>query len=750
MPFQIRSISGKLLVTITLAVAVLGVCFTAFTVQRVSKEAHNQALEKATNAAFEVAQDLTIELTQATTTAISLSGSVGGLLKEGDVTTQDVSELLKGVAEQFGAGFFTWAAAIPGGPADTQIQGTEGRNSTGTFTPYWTRNDTGELTFETFDFDPNTSLEWYRVPVDTRKGLITEPYLSSEKRLLTSVSVPVIVGGEVVALAGTDLVLDDLTNFVTSLSVFDGGQVMLLGQSGKWLAHHDNEKITQAYDGPGVDAYNAALETGETQVVSGLENGVTRLFQPFTASGMNKTWVVVLDVPRHVFTDPVRESVKQGVISIGLLLALVLGTTFFATRSLVQKPLSKLLNAVNALSDGRVKEDIDLPQSTDEIGVVAVSLDKLRHGLVEKERLEEERVVEEENHKTVVQSLASGLNQLASGDLTSKLNQSFPEHYEQLRRDFNKTVDTLNETMSQVVASTQSIRNGATEISQSSDDLSHRTESQAATLEQTAAALDQLTASVKSAANRARDVEQTMTSARDEAENNREVVQSAVTAMTEIEQSSNHISQIISVIDDIAFQTNLLALNAGVEAARAGEAGRGFAVVASEVRALAQRSADSATEIKTLIGESSQQVERGVDLVGKAGGALQNVVQQISQISQLVSGIAEGAAEQSIGLNEINTGVIQLDQVTQQNAAMVEESTAAGHMLNADASKLADIVAHFKVSDANNGASALTSRASAPASSSNAGDWEVDDAAAMPQALGMAQSGGAEAKWADF
>ncbi len=189
-----------------------------------------------------------------------------------------------------------------------------------------------------------------------------------------------------------------------------------------------------------------------------------------------------------------------------------------------------------------------------------------------------------------------------------------------------------------------------------------------------------------------------MQQARDEAETSDAVVQSAVAAMTEIEQSSAHISQIISVIDDIAFQTNLLALNAGVEAARAGEVSKGFAVVASEVRALAQRSSEAAMEIKTLISDSSKQVERGVDLVGKAGEALQSIVSQVTHISQLVSGIAEGAAEQSTGLHEINTGVTQLDQVTQQNAAMVEQATAAGHMLNSDATKLAELVAHFTIS----------------------------------------------------
>jgi methyl-accepting chemotaxis protein len=256
---------------------------------------------------------------------------------------------------------------------------------------------------------------------------------------------------------------------------------------------------------------------------------------------------------------------------------------------------------------------------------------------------------------------------------------------------------------------------------------------------------------VKSAAEGARSVENIMEEAKQEAENSGVVVQSAVSAMTEIEQSSTHIAQIISVIDDIAFQTNLLALNAGVEAARAGEAGRGFAVVASEVRALAQRSSDAAMEIKTLISDSSRQVERGVDLVGKAGDALTNIVERVNHISKLVTDIAEGAVEQSTGLGEINTGVVQLDQVTQQNAAMVEEATAAGHMLNSDATKLAELVANFKVS----GSSGITqTSAPKPAASTPTAhgddDWDFSDFnEAAPAATGT-DGNAALDKWQDF
>lgn len=335
-----------------------------------------------------------------------------------------------------------------------------------------------------------------------------------------------------------------------------------------------------------------------------------------------------------------------------------------------------------------------------EVGRLSMAMEVTR---IELQKAEQKLIEIDQNRAAdrgaVVGVLDQRLGQLAARDLDCEIRETFPEEYETLRASFNSTVTTLKQTISEVVAATGSINNGAAEISQSADDLSNRTESQAATLEETAAALEEMTASVKSAADGARSVEDAMAGARDEAEKSGEVVQNAVSAMTEIEQSSSQISQIISVIDDIAFQTNLLALNAGVEAARAGEAGRGFAVVASEVRGLAQRSADAATEIKTLIQDSSRHVGQGVQLVGKAGEALDSIVGRVNEISKLITEIAAGAEEQATGLGEINTGVVQLDRVTQQNAAMVEEATAAGHMLHSDATKLAELVAEFSIGD---------------------------------------------------
>jgi len=274
-----------------------------------------------------------------------------------------------------------------------------------------------------------------------------------------------------------------------------------------------------------------------------------------------------------------------------------------------------------------------------------------------------------------------------------------PAEYVSLREDFNSSMLTLSGTMTSVSASTRGVRSGAEEITQASDDLSRRTEQQAANLEQTAAALDQITSTVRKSAETAVSASKVVAEAKAEAERSGAVVTQAVTAMNGIEKSSKEIGSIIVTIDEIAFQTNLLALNAGIEAARAGDAGRGFAVVATEVRALAQRSADAAKEIKVLIAASGTQVNSGVDLVGKTGAALNRIVEQVVRLNDLVTDMASSAQAQATGLHQVNTAVNQMDQVTQQNAAMVEQSTAAAHSLAAEAIELTKLTGKFKMGE---------------------------------------------------
>ncbi len=376
----------------------------------------------------------------------------------------------------------------------------------------------------------------------------------------------------------------------------------------------------------------------------------------------------------------------------------------------------KILNWImSALAQGNTNVDVPNMGQGDEIGDMVATIQAFKDNTIEKMRLEAaaaeaHRVAEEdqkrkevetqqyiEAHNQFVSSITDALQHLSDGDLTCRLTQSFSEEYEKIRADFNASAEKLQQVMLGVHANTQAIRSGTKEISSAADDLSRRTEQQAASLEETAAALTEITNTVRKTAAGANHARQAVSTAKSDAEKGSDVVRQAVNAMSGIEKSSQQIGQIIGVIDEIAFQTNLLALNAGVEAARAGDAGRGFAVVASEVRALAQRSAEAAKEIKSLISASTAQVEDGVELVGETGKALERIFSQIAEIDTIVSEIATSAQDQATGLQEVNTAVTQMDQVTQQNAAMVEESTAASHTLSQETEELSRLIGRFQI-----------------------------------------------------
>jgi methyl-accepting chemotaxis protein len=400
----------------------------------------------------------------------------------------------------------------------------------------------------------------------------------------------------------------------------------------------------------------------------------------------------------------------------GMILVMALG--FFVISAWIVAPVTVLRAAMGKLAEGDLAIKVDGVERQDEIGGMAravlvfkeAGLEKIRlqnesealAARVEAERISARKLLEQgaQEVQFAMEAVASGLERLSDGDLVFRLNEKFANSYEKLRHDFNGAVEKLQTTMRSIAANTQGVHSGATEINQASDDLSRRTEQQAASLEETAAALDEITATVRRTAEGAKEARDVVGAAKTEAQRSGSVVEDTVAAMASIETSSREISNIIGVIDEIAFQTNLLALNAGVEAARAGDAGRGFAVVATEVRALAQRSADAAKEIKALISGSGQQVETGVKLVGETGLALRRIVDQVSRLNTLVTDIAGSAQEQSTGLSEVNSAVNQMDQVTQQNAAMVEQATAASHGLSKEAEALSRLVGQFRIETA--------------------------------------------------
>jgi methyl-accepting chemotaxis protein len=430
--------------------------------------------------------------------------------------------------------------------------------------------------------------------------------------------------------------------------------------------------------------------------------------------GLNDSFQSAAEEAQHsafaIIDLVMRLTIGLGISSMALGLALSL----WITRS-IRSPIVNLTNVMSGLAAGDLAVTISNADEPNEIGETARAVRVFRDNGVtlktsaaaaERHRLEteRERVASEaasaqiqRQQDMVVTSRAAGLDRLSKGDLINRLDQAFSRDYEKPRGDFNATADSLRNAMRTIAEATDGISAGSDQIAAASDDFSRRTEQQAASLEETAAALNLITDTVKTTAAGAQEAGNIVAGTRDAAEMSGQIVRRGVEAMDRIRGSSRKITNIIGVIDEIAFQTNPLALNAGVEAARAGDAGRGVAVVASEVRALAQRSAEAAKEIKVLISDSNVQVEGGVDLVDRAGTALKDIIAKVAEMDVLVRKISASSQDQATSLAEINTAVVQMDQAVQQNAAMVEESTAAAHSLKSETQGLSAMVGKFQI-----------------------------------------------------
>ncbi|KJF66239.1 methyl-accepting chemotaxis protein [Rhizobium nepotum] len=416
-------------------------------------------------------------------------------------------------------------------------------------------------------------------------------------------------------------------------------------------------------------------------------------------------------------TDQTDSTILTSLTVVGLVFAASILLALFVASRGITAPISRLRERMVSLAGGETTAEIDGTGRRDEVGQMAQAVQIFRENAIERIRLEreteanrslsEKERIEREKQKAseaadvkfAVDNLAAGLSKLSDGDVSYRIDQSFTATLDGVRNDFNMSAEKLQSALTRVAQNAGGIGAGANEIKSAADDLAKRTEQQAAAVEETAAALEEITTTVKDSTKRAQEAGLIVSRAKAGAEQSGEVVRRAVVAMEQISKSANEISNIIGVIDEIAFQTNLLALNAGVEAARAGEAGKGFAVVAQEVRELAQRSASAAKEIKALINTSNDQVQQGVQLVGDTGKALATIVSEVQEINRHVVSIVESAQEQSSGLQQINTAVNQMDQDTQKNAAMVEETNAASHNLAKEVASLNQLLAQFKLAD---------------------------------------------------
>ena len=426
------------------------------------------------------------------------------------------------------------------------------------------------------------------------------------------------------------------------------------------------------------------------------------------------------------------EAVKDRASGITLSAALVGGAfglvAAFMLIAALKGPIRRLVRAMGDVASGDLDVDVTDSARADEIGEMARALDVFKMNAIDKIRIEGESEKERElaararqqsdtekaeadaQVRFAVEQLGAALRDLSQGNLVATIDTPFAGELDGLRLDFNESIEQMRDALSHIRDNARSISSNSDQMRSAADDLSRRTEQQAASLEETAAAVDQISATVRTASGRASDTDKLAGETATDARASGQIVARAVDAMSRIEEASGKIDRIIGVIDEIAFQTNLLALNAGVEAARAGEAGKGFAVVAQEVRELAGRSASAAKEIKELIAASGEEVRSGVSLVGETGEAITRIIARIEEISEHVGAMATASREQSTGLGEVNAAVNQMDQMTQQNAAMVEQTNASSHTLAQEAAELTALVAKFRL-DLEDERSAAHSRA---------------------------------------
>jgi methyl-accepting chemotaxis protein len=399
----------------------------------------------------------------------------------------------------------------------------------------------------------------------------------------------------------------------------------------------------------------------------------------------------------------------------GLIALAIVGGLQFIHGGAIRRGVKGIRNSMQRIVDGDYETPVAGTDAGDEIGEMARAAEIFRLAGLEKQHLEQQtaedrsrseresreradkRQADAEAMSKSTQALAAAFTRLSEGDLNATLDQSFHADLEPIRSDFNRLTEKLRVIMQEITGNASSIQANAQQMRSAADDLAKRTEQQAASLEETSAALEQITRTVRTATERAEGASQLVSNAKDFAESSSKVVTDAMAAMERIEGATGEIGKIINVVDEIAFQTNLLALNAGVEAARAGEAGKGFAVVAQEVRELAGRAAGAAKDIKALVSRSSAEVQTGVQLVKATGDALHRIGDDVLKINDDVGAIVTSAREQFVGLSEINSAIGQMDQTTQQNAAMVEETNASSHTLATDADNLTRLMAQFNM-----------------------------------------------------
>ncbi len=640
------SLSTRLLWTTGATVALTIVLSVGATAWNTAKRTEADVMRLATEKAASIAGSAESQITEAISAGTTLTASLSGLAVKHNTQRTDVIEMLKAVPAAFPNVFGAWMCDLVDRPAGDLFKGTEGANEAGLFTPYWTKSASGELTFTTFNVKPDAG--WYAAPLAAQKSLISEPYQSEQKDLITSITVPLRLDGKIVGLAGVDIQLGNLATSLSQMHPFEGGKVMLLSNAGNWLVPPDADSLMKSYSGIGEAEAKAALSDGKMRAISGLADGSVRIVYPFSAPGMNTTWAAVVDVPRAVFVDPIYSNVFETLFSGLLVLAAALAAILVSTRYVVRRPLVHTLASVNALIERRYEVAITDADRKDEIGAINKALEVFRDKAQQAETLAEQQADHQRQELERAETLR-GASQRFDLDVTG-------------------LTDRVLGLVDELTKASEALTQGADDTSMKSAAVASASEQASANVGAVASAAEELNASVdeigRQIGHSAKIATQAVAQATD--------ANSRVDALS---GAAQRISEVVQLINAIAQQTNLLALNATIEAARAGEAGKGFAVVAAEVKQLADQTAKAT-------GEIAVQIQSVQSVTASTVEAIQAVTTTIQEMSRISQGIQASVEQQGSATREIATNIHEASagtrEVSHNVSAVASAATTTG------------------------------------------------------------------------
>ena len=684
----------------------------------------------------------------------SIEGAIGGEVVDRDQLGRIMTQAIEARPTLMGM-TLAFEPNQPDG-RDAEFIGHAYSDATGRFVPYFARPN-GELIVEQLDMSPEAGTgDWYDLPLKENRNTLVPPYsytVGGKTVLMTTVSVVVRKGEQPIGILTSDLTLDTIAGVIGQLKPFGVGTVQIISNNGLWIVNPDPTLAGTAV-APDVAAAlqnTARMEQGMSYVdAEGVQQFAVTTQMKFP--GVPETWTMIMQVPLATIYAGVDNTRNLAIGAAAILALVALGLVWFGA-GFISGPIQKMTAIMRELAQGKYDLVVPYQQGKDEIGNMARAVEVFReNGLKISQMTEAEaaRIIADEQQRrammtdlqaafgevvdaaiagdftkrvhaefpdaelnslarsvnSLVETVDSGVSEtgivlgaLAKTDLTVRMQGNFSGAFAKLKNDANAVAETLSDVVGQLKHTSRSIKTATGEILSGANDLSERTTKQAATIEETSAAMEQLAHTVLQNADRARDANADAQLVSRTAEEGGEVMSRATKAMEQISTSSGKISNIIGLIDDIAFQTNLLALNASVEAARAGDAGKGFAVVAVEVRRLAQSAAQASSDVKALIEASSGEVGAGTKLVAEAAAKLAAMLEAARSNSALMEGMARDSREQAAAIEEVTVAVRQMDEMTQHNAALVEETNAAIEQTEAQASELDRIVAVFRTDD---------------------------------------------------